>query len=59
MAEQLVWKILRKARAKKMTRKLPGFCVFIISVYKVPCKIFPICSNDPLEKTIEFKHSEL
>ena len=40
-----------------MTGKLPEFCVFITRFIKVPCKIFPFFSNDPLEKSIEFKHA--
>ena len=59
MAEQMGWKTLKKPRASEITIKLPGFCVFITNVYQVTCKIFPICYNDPLEKTIELKHSEL
>ena len=59
MAGQLVWKLLRKPSASQITVKLPVFCVFTTSIYKVPCKIFPFCSNDSLEKTIEFKNSEL
>ena len=56
MTDQLVWEKLKRPRTSKITRKFPGFYVFITSVYKVPWKIFPICFSGPLEKTIEFKH---
>ena len=56
MTDQLVWEKLKRPRTSKITRKFPGFYVFITSVYKVPWKIFPICFSGPLEKTIELKH---
>ena len=61
MTEQLGWKIFKKPRGSEITIKLPGFCVFITSVTKVPCKILPICSNEPLEKTIDLniRHCEI
>ena len=52
MTEQLGWKIFKKPRASEITIKLPGFCVFITSVTKVPAKYCQFVLMNPWKKLL-------